>query len=65
MPYEYQKDVTAVSDARIAEVYVVRGVDERPKPSRELLAALERLSSVNRTMMKSLVTLGFDAMVRK
>ena len=44
MPYEYQKDETAVSDARIAEVYVVRGVDERPKPM-NLVFGRARLSA--------------------
>jgi hypothetical protein len=64
MPYEYEQ-VQAMENQRIGEVYVVRGVEERLKPSQELLAALERLSSTDRTLIQRLVSIGFEAMVRK
>ncbi len=53
--------------AQVADVYVVRGVDaaEHPGPSPELLAAVERLSPAVQALIRRLIDVGFQGVVRK
>ena len=68
MSYEYKRHVPAPTGENVAEIYVVRSIvpEARREPSRELLAAVERLpSSSAQDILRALVKVGFQAMVRK
>jgi len=64
MPYEYDQE-RSPAQGDVADIYVVRGVEQRLQPSREFLAALERLSPAGHSMVQELIKVGFEAMVRK
>ena len=70
MAYEFEHQPatpTGEGVAKIADIYVVRGVDaaEHLVPSPELLAAVKRLSPGAQALMQRLIDVGFQAVVRK
>ena len=67
MSYEYQQRASAQAGENVAEIYVVRSSvpEARREASRELLAAVERLPASAQDILRALVKVGFQAMVRK
>ena len=66
MSYEYQhRPETGEDTAKVADIYVVRDTSQRVAPSREFLAAVERLSPLTQAVLRRLVDVGFQSVVRK
>jgi hypothetical protein len=66
MTYEYEhRPETGEGTAKVADVYVVRDASQRVAPSREFLAAAGRLSPLTQAVLRRLLDVGFQSVVRK
>jgi hypothetical protein len=68
MTYEYEhRPPTPTGDgvAKVADLYVVRDGSKRITPSHEFLAAVERLTAPARSVIRCLIDVGFESLVRK